>query len=95
MKTVEEQAKDYAEATIDQCYNVTIGMLKEYCATDFMQGVAFAQSWISVEKELPKNEMEIIAKNDYWKECFTFFIHGVKDENYLNQFTHWRPVERV
>lgn len=104
MKTVEEAANDYAEATIDQEYNCSIGTLKEYCAMDFMQGVAFAQAWVPINEQ-KESGIDLIFKKENGKcsigrfefieskLCVVTDIGCTLLEDSL--FTHFRPVERI
>jgi hypothetical protein len=82
MKTIKQAAYDFSDT---DTYTRDIVVFKA--------AVEFAQRWIPVDEDLPQNEMEITAKNDYWKETFTFYTHGLRDEEYLRKFTHWRPIE--
>ena len=54
MKTIEEVAKEFSEKSVWAC------------PISFKAGVEFAQRWIPVEEELPKNANEIILKNEKW-----------------------------
>ena len=66
MKTIKEAAKEYAISLhADDCH-LSISEIEMYAKTDFEAGVEFAQRWIPVEEELPKNANEIILKNEKW-----------------------------
>ena len=93
MKTVEEAAKEYAG--IDK--NVTVDSEERYFNSSvpwydaFKAGVEFAQRWISVDEEPPKN-VWILVKND--RSCGTAKIAGEIDLKFIKaNFTHWRPIE--
>ncbi|MDR1129828.1 MAG: hypothetical protein LBK96_02480 [Prevotellaceae bacterium] len=64
MKTVKEVAKSYV-------YNVVRGMSieDEFSVSTieyaFIDGVEFAQRWISVEEELPEYAMETVKEGNY------------------------------
>lgn len=76
MKTIEGAAKDIAIHTD----------LDEF---SFLKGVEFAQRWISVEKELPKNDDHILMKTKEDGVVFGKF----KNIALILSVTHWRPIE--
>ena len=57
METIEEKAKEFA-----------FRYAEEQCESFFKAGVEFAQRWISVEDELPKEGVSVLIKNDFG--CF-------------------------
>lgn len=84
MRTIEEAAKEYAKSRFDP--SVAWG--------SFVDGAAFVQKWIPIEEELPEDGVEIIAKNDLYKEWVVFRKDGYKNKDFLSlYFTHWRPIE--
>ena len=68
----------------------------------FVQGVYFAQEWISVDDELPENQDIVLVKTDLG--CVTIaYLHGKKsgfivygEDAYIEfgNITHWRPIKR-
>ena len=65
-----------------------------YFENGFKSGVEFAQRWIPVSEELPKEGQEIICKNGNYKTVHFYYPNGVVDEDFLKaNYTHWRPIE--
>lgn len=64
----------------------------------FVQGVAFAQEWISVEDELPESPQFVIVHKKNGVECGMFFdfkkrfMYGPEDQT--SQIASWRPIVR-
>ena len=103
MKTIEEARKEKnpykVTESIGNCLSFNNG---------FNAGVEFAQQWISVEDELPKetrhefsewvltkcnrNIMKL-EKYDYQSKCFTDTRYDIEKKG-DGQVTHWRPIER-
>lgn len=98
MKTIDEAAQDYS--------NKYWSNLQDYEKTScFKAGVEFAQRWISVEEELPKNYNLVLVKGlnknggiefatglTYYDlfECKREWTVGDSD---IVTVTHWRPIE--
>jgi hypothetical protein len=95
MKTIEEAAKEYAE--IKDKANA------EFVMEDFIEGVKFAQRWISVDEELPeikKETYKILVKSNNVEVNFFWVIGDVCCDNKRNidffkihNITHWRLIE--
>ena len=60
MKTIEEEACDYAEETKD----TTNGMFYSDCQDAFKAGVEFAQRWIPIEEQELPIKMAILCKRE-------------------------------
>ena len=77
MKKIEEVAKEFSEKSVWAC------------PISFKAGVEFAQRWISVEDELPKEGISVLIKNDFgyfginvlengvWRMCTVEKIAGL------------------
>ena len=65
MKTVECVAKEFSEKSVWAC------------PISFKAGVEFAQRWISVEDELPKEGVSVLTKNDFGYFGIENFENGV------------------
>lgn len=99
METIKEAAKEYAinRHGKDESWSPD----RQEFVTGFIQGVKWAERWISVEEELPDNQDIILVKTD--KGCVsTAYLHGKKSGficygqeayNDFGEVTHWRPVE--
>ena len=61
MKTIEEAAQEFGEKPAFVEKGIEIQTM-----AGFISGAKFAQRWIPVEEELPKNANEIILKNEKW-----------------------------
>lgn len=98
MKTIEEAAKEYTDSLkLDGCHYASKELFEEYAEADFKAGVEFAQRWIPIEEELPKN-IEIFWKGefeydkgylDFRESTFAEIKHLIK----CTALTHWRPIE--
>jgi hypothetical protein len=99
MKTVKEAATDYAN---EHCIN------GEWLGTrnTFIDGVQFAQRWISVEDELPPcSDRDILIKGiddrghdgivdiGYMHESIPRVENFVSLGGILTKVTHWRQIE--
>ena len=64
----------------------------------FVQGVAFAQEWISVEDELPEEPMDVLVRDNRRLACSVALYANEKfhPDNLLKheEVTHWRPINR-
>lgn len=61
MKTIEDLALEYVNST-------SIIFPEEAVKKAFKKGVEFAQRWISIEDELPKEGEEVLLFNEKWKD---------------------------
>ena len=82
METIQEAAKEYAEAL-----NYTMEAKHNMCPMDFeiafKKGVDFAQRWIPIEEELP----------DYYKPIIgAFFITEILIEAPLSVWRGWSDI---
>ncbi|MCL2596237.1 MAG: DUF551 domain-containing protein [Paludibacter sp.] len=93
MKTIEQAINEF-------CKNVgRTGYGKTCYSQGFKAGVEFAQQWISVKDELPKEYKRVIVKNqagewlvafwnsEEWCLPYTSFI-----QDFPFEVTHWRPI---
>lgn len=91
MKTIEEAVKEHIN-NLFYCSSSTQYLCKGDLTISFIEGVDFAQSWISVTEEKPSKGVEIILKNSNKKIVFT-----PKSEDdikwCIEKFTHWRLIE--
>ena len=91
-KTIEDVAKEFAEQGVWQC------------PVSFKAGIKYAQRWISVEDELPKEQgyYLVIEKPTFPHNCNvvvaefdendkTFYYERVGLQ--IEYVTHWRPIE--
>ena len=103
MKTIEEAAVEYQTKIYEEVFEEgSLSEQKLQCINDFKAGVAFAEEWISVDKELPINQDIIFVKTDLG--CVTIaYLHGKKsgfivygEDAYIEfgNITHWRPINR-
>ena len=86
MKTIEEESIDYAESKANPMFR---SLEVSIAAKAFKAGVEFAQRWISVEDELPKEGVSVLIKNDFgyfginvlengiWRMCTVEKIAGL------------------
>jgi hypothetical protein len=104
MKTIEEEALEYAERT-DKAN-------AEFVAEDFKAGVTFAQRWANVKYELPDINISVITRNnDYIRggyricravNCYADngeFSHKefleITTGEIIRDVAFWRPVELI
>ena len=107
MKTIEQYAKIYADEMVNQCFGITLEMLKEYCINDFKEGVKFAQIWIPVSEELPEkknhNFSDLVLtrdktgsiqleRYDFELKCFNGKRYDIKEDG-DGQVTEWRYID--
>jgi len=89
MQTINDAAKENCEYHMD-----SLRQYDKHFIEAFKDGVEFAQRWIPVSEELPKEGQEIICKNSNYKTVLFYYPNGVVDEDFLKaNYTHWRPVE--
>jgi len=86
MKTVEEESIEYAESKANPIFR---SLEVSIAAKAFEAGAEFAQRWISVEDELPKEGISVLIKNDFgyfginvlengiWRMCTVEKIAGL------------------
>lgn len=85
----------------DEILPTRAGYLVKLERKGFSEGIAWAERWIPVERELPDNQDIVLVKTD--KGCVsTAYLHGKKSGficygqeayNDFGEVTHWRPVE--
>ena len=100
MKTIEEEAKEYASKVAGvvvpgTVITYTIEELNSFSESDFKSGVEFAQRWIPVEEELPPIGIEVIVKERF-NEHEIYAFNSTRDRLIKcqdNCITHWRPIE--
>lgn len=103
MKTIKQAAKEYAAL---RCKS---DIWQNEISRDFKAGVEFAQRWIPVEEELPKEFNSgfsnlVLTKNsfnnilleryDFDGKCFNAVRYDAKETG-DGQVSHWRPIERI
>ena len=102
MKTIEEVACEYRNKTF-QCSKEKTEELAKSCLSGkkmcFLDGIKYAQTWISVGDELPETMKTVLLKDDrgtvstgFLSDRDTFFhtdFMGLLSRN----VTHWRPIE--
>ena len=96
MKTIEEEALDYAEETKD----TTNGMFYSDCKDAFKAGIEFAQRWIPVEKTLPsvKNgfideDVLVCVKNKNKEDGILLFdISSFDGETWSKRHHTWEKI---
>ena len=98
MKTI-EAAKEYAHCIWEswkEDYPSDYECHKSQSAHDFKAGVAFAQRWIDVKDELPKQGQDCLFKNEnciYIGYYDYAVIRSFDKEIVRKNFTHWRLIE--
>ena len=93
MKTIEEAAREYGKSRYTP--DVSRHIVSE-AETAFEAGVAFAQRWIDVKDELPKQGQDCLFKNEnciYIGYYDYAVIRSFDKEIVRKNFTHWRPIE--
>jgi hypothetical protein len=94
MKTIEQCYKDFLNQLIPNDFSVK--QISVTIENAFKSGINFAQQWIDVNDELPKEKTWVIAKvsnyyvaayynNEYWWD-----YHGTSKA--IHNITHWRPI---
>jgi hypothetical protein len=102
MKTIKEAVIEYLEENYPQPRSLNRGDLTDA----FLEGVAWAERWISVEEELPEEGRLVVVKYDYvyisfsdeegkCSRIYDFAIWNGKEwqSEYFDHPTHWRPIE--
>lgn len=91
MKTIEEEAKEQANA-------LKIYSSKQDFEKGFKAGVEFAQRWIPVEEEFPEEDTYVLTLsnrhngNVYYRVIW--FRHGgFFSTEQTSNITHWRQIE--
>lgn len=95
MKTKEQAAFERYPNDPDGTHNTH----SSFCRSAFGFGVAFAEEWISVEKEVPDYGIFVIAKNSvgYWAKAYRSKGFGwvSRDSELTNShIVEWRPINR-
>ena len=86
MKKIKEASHEYFRAA-------QLGFENPGSEAGFKAGVEFAQRWISVEEEIPRN-VWLNVKHDLKNMYGVVNIAGSIDYNFVkSNFTHWRPIE--
>jgi hypothetical protein len=94
METIEEKAKEaYKEATDPETggecfFHYTDEMIY---SQGFSEGYKAAFEWISVDKELPKNETYILMLEE--SGISFMFYESTDEDSLIAEHTHWRPIE--
>ena len=104
MKTIEEKAKDFCRKrhcpdcgsrnTCDKEKEIGFCLPSFESYEAFLAGSAFAQEWISVEKELPESGITVLIKDKNGYVGLSCIRHGDWDYRFRNTITHWRPITR-
>lgn len=109
--TIEEMSNEYAGIDEDKFANKSHAYDKYDIADAFTKGVEFAQKWISVEEELPKEGETVLIKvnnnitDSYIRTTIAFGVAKInpmtgslwiQDKSYLAGYiTHWRPINLI
>ncbi|MDR0874206.1 MAG: DUF551 domain-containing protein [Prevotellaceae bacterium] len=91
MKTIDEGRVAYIDRP-DRDYHASFNK----CETKaFLEGINFAQQWISVADELPEENEDVLIKCTNGKRIQhdVDYIFNGKWAHRTN-VTHWRPIER-
>ena len=88
MKAIEEAAKEAG---------LVNRMAKTNIEEAFKKGVAFAQRWIPVDEELPKDRLQVLCKGDGFIEVLTYNNQFGDWESNVDMeavfyVTYWRPI---
>lgn len=103
MKTIEEAAIEHAKNLFFESSS-TQYLCKGDFTISFIEGVEFAQRWISVDDELPKIGEKVITKMTKDKRTSYGIATRIREEWEINahwidhtfsnmNITHWRPIE--
>ena len=107
MKTIEEMACEYCNKTF-QCSKEKTEELAKSCLSGkkmcFLDGIKYAQTWISVDDELPEEiggvfptSKFVLALTSANEPCIALYNHNSKVwsilERGFDKITHWRPIE--
>lgn len=112
METIKEATKENYRKTIKSCdgsKNSGIQYVEELISTSFINGIKFAQRWISVDDELPPcSDEDILIKGIDFEGRKDMpdigYMHSSPNnipykENFISlsgeimEVTHWRPIE--
>ena len=97
MKKIKEASHEYFRAA-------QLGFENPGSEAGFKAGVEFAQRWISVEDELPKEQgyYLVVAPHSFPKNCNVVVAEFYEDnktfysessDSPIEDATHWRPIE--
>jgi hypothetical protein len=86
MKTIEEAAREL----IAHAHN---GDYTNFVQDAFKKGVEFAQQWISVDEELPKEDGAYLVKTTAMYSGYFVAKFTLRHKWYQREVTHWRPIE--
>lgn len=95
MKTIEEKAIEFNNSKTNGYHP------QPWVTAIFKAGAACAQRWITIEEELPEENITVLAKNDVlpgrhiWISVITKNgLVGLSNPDYGTiQATHWRLIE--
>ena len=89
MKTIEEAAKSHE---FNRDLNGIGSLINKSTIASFKAGAEFAQRWIPVEKELPKENCDrLLVKTKAGRVYLSYFNNG--KFSCSGNITHWRPIE--
>ena len=99
METIEDAAREYAEPIASDLSHksmddLNICDLEDCIAESFKEGVEFAQSWISVEEELPPIGEMVITKMEK-RHGDTWVQHYYSTATMLENKGGWQDVNWV
>jgi hypothetical protein len=106
MKTIKEAIEEYIGGydsdfyEADEVFPYSARAIVRNKERAFAEGVAFAQTWIPVEEEMPKNGQLVLIKNKEGDISTARYCENLKskfaidfDEMSDKNITHWRPIE--
>jgi len=101
MRTTKEESneyilKEFGESTKWKSVTMTEELFLHNCRESFEAGVEFAQRWIGVNDELPKEYQTVLAKRNNYIVTAIFYDKVFYESNTAIKFveaTHWRPIE--
>lgn len=107
MKTIREIAGKRAGCTlscITQCETFDTNEEKKACCNrlerrGFINGVRYAERWISVEEEMPEDGIYVLTKRKREDNFEYIFLNKTTNGKWdwnapdTSRTTHWRPVE--
>jgi len=85
MKTILEAAEEFSSKELPR-------VSRELLFNGFINGAEFAQRWIPIEKELPKENCDrLLVKTKAGRVYLSYFNNG--KFSCSGNITHWRPIE--
>ena len=90
MRTIEQASVEYSKEQYDHD-----PIMRFQCETYFEAGIEFAQRWIPVEEELPKEMVCVLLKTEYEGHIIfdVGFLMDGKFKTKNSKPTHWRCIE--